>query len=148
MFIEVSADGFYVIRDFPVSPSGFESFTISDSERIDSAQLSRNSDSRDVSRITVSTLPLTSKYPKLPEPPKPTSVLIGEIHSEDTPQKPWTTRLRPRRPPALSLENGSKRRAETSSKTHKPMGRYWKKSLITYIYILRLISQNSFNLYY
>ena len=36
-------------------------------ERNDSAQFSRNSDSRDVSRITVSTLPLTTKYPKLPE---------------------------------------------------------------------------------
>ena len=47
----------------------------------------RNSDSRDVSRITtVSTLPLTTKYPKLPDPPNPPSVLIGEIHSKETPQ--------------------------------------------------------------
>ena len=97
------------------------------SERIDSAQFSRNSDSRDVSRITVSTLPLTTKYPKLPEPPNQPSVLAGEIHSEDTPQnEPWTTRLRPRRPPTPSLENGSKRRAETSSKTLKPTRRYRK----------------------
>ena len=78
--------------------------TSSDSERIDSAQFSRNSYSRDVSRITASTLPLATKYPKLPEPPNPPSVLIGEIHSEDTPQnEPGTTRLRPRRPPILSL---------------------------------------------
>ena len=27
----------------------------------------------------------TWKYPKLPEPPNPPSVLIEEIHSEDTP---------------------------------------------------------------
>ena len=57
------------------------------SERIDSAQFSRNSDSRDVSRITVSTLPLTTKYPKLPEPPNPPSVLIGEIHSRHSPKR-------------------------------------------------------------
>ena len=69
---------------------------------------------------------LTSKYPKLPQPPNQPSVLIGEIHSEDTPQnEPWTTRLRP---PTHSLENGSKRRAETSSKTLKPTRRYRKKS--------------------
>ena len=49
--------------------------TSSDSERIDSAQFFRNSDNRDVSRITVSTLPLTSKYPKLPEPPNQLSTL-------------------------------------------------------------------------
>ena len=105
----------------------FHLLTSSDSERIDSAQFFRNSDSRDVSRITVSTLPLTSKYPKLPEPPNQPSVLTGEIHSEDTPQnEPWTTRLRPRRPPAPSLKNGSKRRAETSSKTLKPTRRYRK----------------------
>ena len=123
MFIEVSADGFYVIRDF----SGISLLTSSDSERIDRAQFSRNSDSRDASRITVSTLPLTTKYPKLREPPNPPSVLIKEIHSEDTPQnEPWTTRLRPRRPPTPSLENGSKRRAETSSKTLKPKRRYRK----------------------
>ena len=36
----------------------------SDSECVDSAQFFRNSDSWDVSRITVSTLPLASKYPK------------------------------------------------------------------------------------
>ena len=101
--------------------------TSSDSERVDSAQFFRNSDSRDVSRKTVSTLPLTSKYPKLPELPNQPSILTGEIHSEDTPQnKPRTTRLRPRRPPAPSLENGSKRRAETSSKTLKPTRRYQK----------------------
>ena len=95
--------------------------------RIDSAQFFQNSDSRDVSCITVSSLPLTSKYSKLPEPPNPASVLIGEIHSEDTPQnEPWATRLRPRRLPAPSLESGSKRRAETSSKTHKPTRRYRK----------------------
>ena len=34
--------------------------------------------------------------------------------------------VRPRRPPAPSLENGSKRRAETSSKTLKPTRRYGK----------------------
>ena len=71
VFIEVSADGFYVIRDFPVSLRGFESFTRrfsnSVNESIDGAQFSQNSDSRDVSRITVSTLPLTTKYPKLPD---------------------------------------------------------------------------------
>ena len=136
--------------------------TSSDSERIYSAQFFRNSDNRDVSRIAVSTLPLTSKYrklpeppnqpsnlpltlkypklpeptnqistlpltskyPKLPEPPNQPSILTGEIHSEDTPQhEPWTPRLRP---PAPSLENGSKRRAETSSKTLKPTRRYRK----------------------
>ena len=123
----------------------------SDSERIDNNQFFLNSDNRDVDRTTVSTLPLTSKCPltskdhltskhhitskhhltsknpKPPEPPNPPSVLIGEIHSEDTTQnEPWTTRLRPRRPPNPSLENGSKRRAETSSKTLKPTRRYRK----------------------
>ena len=98
--------------------------TSSDSERVDSAQFFRNSDSRDVSRITISALPLTSKYPTLPEPPNQPSILSGEIQSEDTPQNdPWTTRLRPRRPPASSLENGSKRRAETSSKCRKRQDR-------------------------
>ena len=98
-----------------------------DSERIDSAQFFRNSDTRDASRITVSTLPLTTKYPKLPEPHNPPSVLIGEIHSEDTPQyEPWATGLRPRSPPTPSLENGSKRRAKASSKTFKPTRRYRK----------------------
>ena len=101
--------------------------TSSDSERINSAHFSRSSDTRDVSRITVSTLPSTSKYPKLPEPPNQPSVLTGEIQSEDTPQnEPWTTRLRPRRPPTPSFENGYKRRAETSSKTLKPTRRYRK----------------------
>ena len=47
----------------------------SDSERIDSAQFFRNNDSRDVSRMTVSTLPLTSKYPKPLEPPNQLSTL-------------------------------------------------------------------------
>ena len=65
-----------LLEIFPVSPRGFESFTRrfgfpfgaifkrgggwstcmqtnSDSERIDSVQFSQNSDSRDVSRITV-----------------------------------------------------------------------------------------------
>ena len=71
--------GSMLLEIFPVIPRGFESFTRpfgspfgaifkrggvnSDSERIDSAQFSRNSDSRDVSCITVSTLPLTTKYP-------------------------------------------------------------------------------------
>ena len=64
---------------------------------------------------------------KPPEPPNPPSVLIGEIHSEDTTQNEhWTTRLRPRKPPAPSLVNGSNRRAETSSKTLKPTRRYRK----------------------
>ena len=113
--------GSMLLETFPVSPRGLHAN--SDSERIDSAQFSRNSDSR----ITVSTIPLTSKYPKLPEPPNQPSILTGEIHSEDTPQnEPWTPRPRPRRPPAPSLENGSKRRAETSSKTLKPTRRYRK----------------------
>ena len=104
-----------------------QSCLVATSERVDSAQFFRNSDSRDVSRKTVSTLPLTSKYPKFPEPSNQPSILTGEIHSEDTPHnEPWTTRLRPRRPPTPSLENGSKRRAETSSKTLKPTRRYRK----------------------
>ena len=113
--------------NYPALTIGPHLHANSDSERIDSAQFSRNSDSRDVSRLTVSTIPLTTKYPKLPESPNPASVLIGEIHSEDTPQnEPWTTRLTPRRPPTPSLENGSKKRAETSSKTLKPTRRYRK----------------------
>ena len=109
--------------------------TSSDSERINSAQFSRNSDSRDVSRITVSTLPLTSKYPKLPEPPNQPSILTGEIHSEDTPHnEPWTTRLRPRRPPAPLLKMAPKGEPKRRVKLSNPRGDTGKISNNIYIY--------------
>ena len=46
--------------------------TSSDSESIDSAQFFRNSDSRDVSRITVSTLTLNHKIPQTSRTSQPT----------------------------------------------------------------------------
>ena len=63
---------------------------------------------------------INTKYPKLPEPPNPPSVLIGEIHSEDTPRKEsWTTRLRLRRtlPPLLKMapKGEPKRRVKLSN---------------------------------